>query len=567
MTALVHHATLSFPSPFSQSQRHGHCSSRKLSVPRKDQLYKTVSKPRSMMALASNKESDILAGERLYLVMDFGTSGARYALIDKQGIIHSEGKREYPVFVSEEKMDWVRSWRAALFSLLEDVPVHLRPLMELLRPHYIVDSNTGEPLWRPFLYNESCPDALPTVKSVAPANHTVCSGSSTLCKLVSWWNKEESNSKNQHYWLLWLLHGKLGVSDYNNALKVGYDPASDSYPPWLHSQPYSQLYLLFIAPGTSIGNLKEDIRTQFGFQEDCIVCAGTTDSIAAFLAARATQPGKAVTSLGSTLAIKLLSTTRIDDARFGVYSHRLDDKWLVGGASNTGGAVLKQFFTDEQLQKLSEQINPMEASPLDYYPLKAVGERFPVADPNLVPRYSILVAFVFWNPEVPSPCKLYSIKSHIPLLRIWRVLIDEFHDCLEAGDCGMNCDSVYSESVTVRKCMKIYHKKINMEPNHLPSRKWRFIRQLHPRPESDVEYLHGILESIAHIEAKAYNLLKDLGATQVEEVFTAGGGAKNEKWTMIRERVLGLPVSRAKQTEAAYGAALLALKGAQHDSC
>jgi hypothetical protein len=51
------------------------------------------------MALASNKESGILVGERLYLGMDFGTSGARYALIDKQGIIHSEGKREYPVFM------------------------------------------------------------------------------------------------------------------------------------------------------------------------------------------------------------------------------------------------------------------------------------------------------------------------------------------------------------------------------------------------------------------------------------------------------------------------------------
>lgn len=46
-------------------------------------------------------------------------------------------------------------------------------------------------------------------------------------------------------------------------------------------------------------------------------------------------------------------------------------------------------------------------------------------------------------------------------------------------------------------------------------------------------------------------------------MFTAGGGSKNEKWTKIRERVLGLPVSRASQTEAAYGAALLALKGAQ----
>ena len=57
--------------------------------------------------------------------------------------------------------------------------------------------------------------------------------------------------------------------------------------------------------------------------------------------------------------------------------------------------------------------------------------------------------------------------------------------------------------------------------------------------------------------------MKDLGATEVEEVFTAGGGSKNDKWTKIRERVLGLPVSQALQTEAAYGAALLALRGSQ----
>lgn len=97
--------------------------------------------------------------------------------------------------------------------------------------------------------------------------------------------------------------------------------------------------------------------------------------------------------MGSTLAIKLLSTTRIEDARFGVYSHRLDDKWLVGGASNTGGAVLRQIFTDEQLEKLSVQIDPMEASPLDYYPLQSVGERFPVADPNMAPRFLVFLYF------------------------------------------------------------------------------------------------------------------------------------------------------------------------------
>lgn len=67
------------------------------------------------------------------------------------------------------------------------------------------------------------------------------------------------------------------------------------------------------------------------------------------------------------------------------------------------------------------------------------------------------------------------------------------------------------------------------------------------------------------LQAKAYNLLKELGSTPVEQVFTAGGGSKNEKWIKIRERVMGLPVLKATQTEAAYGAALLALKGSSVD--
>lgn len=106
--------------------------------------------------------------------------------------------------------------------------------------------------------------------------------------------------------------------------------------------------------------------------------------------------------MGSTLAIKLLSTTRVEDARFGVYSHRLDDKWLVGGASNTGGAVLRQIFTDEQLEKLSAYINPMVPSPLDYYPLKTAGERFPVADPNMAPRYAVPYFFLRQKLELRS---------------------------------------------------------------------------------------------------------------------------------------------------------------------
>jgi sugar (pentulose or hexulose) kinase len=117
-----------------------------------------------------------------------------------------------------------------------------------------------------------------------------------------------------------------------------------------------------------------------------VVCAGTTDSIAAFLASGARSPGEAVTSLGSTLVLKLLSRTRVEDTRYGIYSHRLGDLWLTGGASNTGGAVLRQFFTDAQLESLSCQINLEKESQLDYYPLVKAGDRFPINDPQLPPR-------------------------------------------------------------------------------------------------------------------------------------------------------------------------------------
>lgn len=51
------------------------------------------------MALSRGKECSNISqqvGGQLYLGMDFGTSGARFAIIDKQGTIHAEGKREYP---------------------------------------------------------------------------------------------------------------------------------------------------------------------------------------------------------------------------------------------------------------------------------------------------------------------------------------------------------------------------------------------------------------------------------------------------------------------------------------
>ena len=102
--------------------------------------------------------------------------------------------------------------------------------------------------------------------------------------------------------------------------------------------------------------MRSDIAAKYNFPKNCVVCAGTTDSIAAFIASGASSTGEAVTSLGSTLVLKLLSRTRVDNSQYGIYSHRFGDLWLTGGASNTGGAVLKQFFSNEELENLSQEI-------------------------------------------------------------------------------------------------------------------------------------------------------------------------------------------------------------------
>ncbi|XP_019056889.1 PREDICTED: uncharacterized protein LOC104804117 [Tarenaya hassleriana] len=112
-----------------------------------------------------------IRAERLYLGMDFGTSGARFSVIDDRGGVRAEGKREYPRFMREEGMDWASSWKATLFSLLEDIPISIRSLVSSISldgtsgTTLILGSGSGEPLCRPFLYNESCPDALPEARN------------------------------------------------------------------------------------------------------------------------------------------------------------------------------------------------------------------------------------------------------------------------------------------------------------------------------------------------------------------------------------------------------------------
>ncbi len=228
------------------------------------------------------------------------------------------------------------------------------------------------------------------LRTLAPDNHIVCTATSGLAKLL--WLTQQSDLKPAAYflhqadWLTALLSGKPGISDHHNALKTGFDVERLAWPKWIMDLPDSRLLPGVIAPGEAIGNIQPEIAAQFGINAHCVIHAGTTDSIAAFIAADVHETGIGVTSLGTTLVLKQLSPTRIDAQEYGIYSHRYGDLWLVGGASNAGAGVLRNYFDDEQLAALSLQIDPMLDSPLDYYPLTRIGERFPINDAELEPR-------------------------------------------------------------------------------------------------------------------------------------------------------------------------------------
>jgi sugar (pentulose or hexulose) kinase len=81
-----------------------------------------------------------------------------------------------------------------------------------------------------------------------------------------------------------------------------------------------------------------------------------------------------------------MSQTPVFAPEFGIYSHRIGDRWLAGGASNSGGAVLAQFFSADEIAALTPRLDPQVPTGLDYYPLPAPGERFPISDPALTPR-------------------------------------------------------------------------------------------------------------------------------------------------------------------------------------
>ena len=419
--------------------------------------------------------------QRLYLGIDLGTSGCRSVVIDADGVSLAQSDVALPAPLRDGAAvtQAPALWWPAVCECIRRVTAQvdataIRALaVDGTSGTLLLADEHGEPLGPALMYNDGRAQAeAQRIATVAPPQCAAHGASSALAKLLHLLPRPEARyALHQADWIVGKLTGQWGVSDENNCLKLGYDPVGKCWPAWLASLIDDNTLLpKVVKPGTPIASIDSRAARQLGLSTDTVVVAGTTDSTAAFIATGAQQVGEAVTSLGSTLVMKVISSAPIFAPEYGVYSQPLGDFWLAGGGSNSGGAVLLHYFTPDELTEMTPKLQPDRPTGLDYYPLLTAGERFPVLDPNLPPR-------------------------------------------------------------------------------------------LTPHPDDDVQFFQAMLEGMAGIEQRAYQLLQALGAPYPTSVRSAGGGAANNNWTHIRQRRLKVPMLTPAHQDAAYGAAQLTQQG------
>lgn len=339
-------------------------------------------------------------GADCFVGIDLGTSGCRAIAIDAHAQTVAEAReplpgsaRPAPGASEQDPQAWWRAVERVLRALTAQQPGRIRALsVDGTSSTLLLCDDRGAPVTPALMYDDSrAQAAAETIARTAPPDSPARGAGSALAKLLHLLPAHAGGTPvhavHQADWVIGRLGAGFGISDENNALKLGYDVQQRCWPAWIDALALPAGVLPDVRPvGSVLGSIDTGVATALGLPADTLLVAGTTDSNAATLAAGIRDPGDAVTSLGSTLVLKICSPRPVAASRYGVYSHRLGERWLAGGASNTGGAVLRRYFSDAAIAELSTRIDPSHPLGLNYYPLPGPGERFPHNDPQYPPR-------------------------------------------------------------------------------------------------------------------------------------------------------------------------------------
>ncbi|MDA0726990.1 MAG: FGGY-family carbohydrate kinase [Cyanobacteria bacterium] len=324
--------------------------------------------------------------EPLGLGIDLGTSGLRLALMDPSGTLLAERSANYPRCFEDPQ-----GWREGVVSLCAELPQELRDRVAAVAVDgtsgtVLACAANGDPWGQALPYFLACPEQASAAAVLAgSASGPAASASGSLARVLRLLKGSGSSSllmRHQADWLSGWLLGDWRFGEEGNNLRLGWDLGRQCWQGAIAEQPWSAALPEVVRSGAVLGPLSQNARSALGLPAPCQVVAGSTDANAAVLAADP-QPGDGVTVLGTTLVLKQFSEIPLTGP--GISCHRVAGRWLVGGASNAGAGVLRQFFSDALLVELSRQIDPRTSSGLTFRPLPRPGERFPVDDPSLPP--------------------------------------------------------------------------------------------------------------------------------------------------------------------------------------
>ena len=326
-----------------------------------------------------------MSQDPLVLGIDLGTSGVRIAVIDSSCALLQTESAPYKIGLINP-FDWRDRCCTLIGRLNPDYRHRLKAIaVDGTSGTLLACDQQGLPLAEALPYSFAYPNFIDQLQTLSPQGGPASSASGSLARALHLVDQHKAPLLLRHQadWISgWLLknwsHGEEG-----NNLRLGWDLSKRAWPDSFISQPWRDALPEISASGSVLGLLSPQRAKELDLPEDLLVVAGTTDSNAAVLTADA-DDNEGITVLGSTLVLKRFTDQPIAPGP-GTSSHRVGGRWLCGGASNAGAAVLKQVFPDIDLAELSRQIDPDQDSGLRLRPLPSCGERFPVDDPQLEP--------------------------------------------------------------------------------------------------------------------------------------------------------------------------------------
>lgn len=197
-----------------------------------------------------------------------------------------------------------------------------------------------------------------------------------------------------HFTGQWLIdHSTASTSGIYNEQKMQWDDdilsmsglTTDALPP--------------IVSTTYKASLSQEQADFLGLAKETPVVIGATDGVLVNIGIGAVKPGQLSATIGTSGALRLLTTKPVTDAKMRTWCYNLtDDLWVAGGAINNGGMILR-WMRDKICHYTKAHLENLDVDGYDLMTMKA-SHIAPGANGLLMLPFFTGERAPYWNSEL-----------------------------------------------------------------------------------------------------------------------------------------------------------------------